>query len=158
MNMPDNTSTIEIDVSEASSHEPEAKWNVTIVYDNVRAGQRAMSMLDRIMSQELMEPQALHPKLWRLDLLEDTDWRELATPDIVESDLLIIAASAQNDPTTSVQNWMRSCLAQKHGGSSAVVALHSPMGNWDRPNSPWIESLESLTSQVGLEFLAPGKL
>ena len=151
-------SEIETDFSQASSHEPEAKCNVTIIYDNVRAGQRAMSILSRILSQERMERHALHSKLWRLDLLEDSDWRELATSDIIESDLLIVAASTQNDPTTSVQNWIRSCLTQKRGGSAAVVALHGLAGNLNKPDSPWIESLESLTSQVGLEFLAPGKL
>ena len=142
-------------VAVLSVSDPEAKSNVLIAYDDAPAGQRAMNILDNV-DHRLDEPMNWYPLLWRFDLLEDPEWRVLATADALRADLLIIAASSQSDLPASVQDWIKDCLTQKHGTAAAVVALLGSAENLDEPDSPRIQFIKSAAARAGLDFFAPG--
>ena len=132
-----------------------ARLKVVIAYEDIPAGKNAMSVLER-MEQEPLEMEELFPSLWQFDLLEDPDWRELAKTDVLKSAMLIIAASSSSDLPASVRDWIKECLAQKQGTTTAVVALLGPKDNLDEPDSPRIKFLKNTTDEAGLEFFAPG--
>jgi hypothetical protein len=131
------------------------RLKVVIAYEDIPAGRRAMSMLDR-MAQAPLELEELFPSLWQFDLLEDPDWRELATKDALKAAMIIISASSASDLPTTVREWIKVSLDQKQGATTAVVALLGPTGHLDDPASPRIQYLKETTDQAGQEFFAPG--
>jgi hypothetical protein len=55
---------------------------VVIVYEDAPAGKRALHTLEGVTHQSNGSI-ALHPSLWRFDLLEDPDWRAVAAAEAV---------------------------------------------------------------------------
>ena len=144
-------------VPEASAHcDPEAKLNVFVAYDDVPAGQHAMRVIGNV-DRQIEEFKKQYPSLWRFDLLEDPDWRLLATAEALQADLLVISASScRNDLPGGVRTWIETCLEQKKGTAAAVVALLGSGEHLDPPDSPRIQFLKNATEAVGLDFFAPG--
>ena len=145
-----------IKVPEASTHgDPEAQLNVLVAYDDVSAGQHAMRVIGNV-DRQLDELEKRYPSLWRFDLLEDPDWRLLATAEALQADLLVISASGRSGLPVGVKTWFKTCLAQKKGTAAAVVALFGVGERMDSPDSPRIQFVKSAVEAAGLAFFAPG--
>jgi CheY-like chemotaxis protein len=129
-------------------------WDVVIVYDDARAGRRAMITLDDVV-HKLGGQRRLHPQLWRFDLLEDPDWCAAATAEAVQASLFIISASSKSDLPAAVRYWVRTCLSQNRGCAVAVVALLGPADDTDAPDSPRVQFLKSAAEAAGFGFFAP---
>ena len=116
----------------ASHHRDSAlpvKLRVAIAYSDRAAGRRAMNLLTRIRQHE---PNGVHfrPTLWRVDLLEDPDWREKALADAVAADLLILATSASHSLPACVDRWMSEVLSQRRGSSTAILVTFGADDEW----------------------------
>lgn len=134
--------------------DPVADWVVVIVYDDARAGRRAVITLDAVVHQLGGTTRPL-PRLWRFDLLEDPDWRAAATHDVAQADLFIISASDRAALPTTVQRWVEGSLDQSRGTPNAVVALLGPEDDTDAPDSPRVQLLRRAVEAAELSFFAP---
>lgn len=134
--------------------DPVADWVVVIVYDDARAGRRAVITLDAVV-QQLGGKTRLQPQLWRFDLLEDPDWRAAATHDVAQADLLIISASSKAALPPQVQRWVDESLCQNCGTATAVAALLGPEDDMDALDSPRVQLLRCKVEAADLSFFAP---
>jgi hypothetical protein len=127
-----------------------------VIYDDVRAGQRAVSTLTALTSEFEGERVEMRPQLWRFDLLEDPDWFALALADAINTDMLVLSAGSASGLSATVESWLKLCLARKRGTSAAVIALLGPDSNLDQPDSPRLQFVQSAVKTAGLDFFAPG--
>jgi hypothetical protein len=97
----------------------------------------------------------MRPQAWRFALLEDPAWYALAMADVVNADMLIIAASSGNELPAAVERWIKMCLARKRGSSAAVVALFGTAQDTDSPHSARFQFVQSAANAAGLDFFAP---
>ncbi|MEI2723390.1 MAG: response regulator [Verrucomicrobiota bacterium] len=133
---------------------PDADWVVVIVYDDTRAGRRAVLTLDAVV-HKLGGKKRLHPRLWRFDLLEDPDWRAAATAEADHAGLLILSASCKGALPATVQRWVRGWLDQRRGSAAALAALLGPADDADALDSPRVQRLRNTVEAAGLSFFAP---
>jgi hypothetical protein len=138
----------------APLRDPEAPWKVFIAYENVQTGQEALRILGSV-GRRLEAPELSYPALWRFDLLEDPNWRDSATADALQADLIVISGSSGRELSASVQDWLHACLAQKCGSAAGVLAMFGSADHPEAPDSPRIQFLESAVNEAGLDFFAP---
>ena len=127
---------------------------IVIAYDKVAAGRRAMQLVSALHSQDELDFE-IRTFPWRFDLLENPDWRELASADALKADLLFISTFSNSELPSAVWKWIAECLTLKCGDSAAVVALFGADGRMDRPDSVRLRLLKTATQDAGLEFFAP---
>ena len=132
----------------------DARWGVVVVYDDAPAGKRALHTLEGVTHQSNGSI-ALHPSLWRFDLLEDPDWRAVAAAEAVQAGLVVIAASSKDELPPAVQHWVQGWLGQSRGTAAALAALLGPPDDPDAADSPRIQFLKSAAEATGLGFFAP---
>jgi len=113
-----------------------------------------MNLVSSLHSQDALDFE-IRTLPWRFDLLQDADWRDLASADALKSDLLIISTFSSANLPAAVWKWLAECLALKRGESAAVVALFGADGHMDHANSSRLQMLRSATHEAGLEFFAP---
>ena len=138
----------------ASPLDAAASWGVVIVYDDAPAGKHAIHTLEGVRRQ-LGGRIALHPSLWRFDLLEDADWRAAATAEAVQAGLVIISTSSKGDLPAAVRDWVHGCLQAGTSSPSALVALLGPAGAMDTSDSARILFLRNAAEAAGFGFFAP---
>ena len=127
--------------------------NVVVVYDNLGAGQRGMSILASLVDQFRGARVEIRPRLWRFDLLDDPQWFNAALDEAIRADMLIVSTGSTNShlPAT-VKGWLNQCLAGKQGFGGAIVALP---GAADEPDTPRFQFLKSAAVEAGLDFFTP---
>lgn len=92
---------------------------------------------------------------WPIDLLNDAEWYALSLADAINADLLILSTSAANSLPTTVEGWLKLCLARKRGTDAAVVALLGPDDHLDEPTFPRFRFVQGVAKAAGLDFFAP---
>lgn len=102
---------------------------VTIVYDGVPAGRRAVGTMQRLIAQG-EEPTQLVPHLWRRDLLCDVACRARATADAVASDLLILAAHGAEALAFELEDWVADLIARHPGLPVTILAMWGVEDKW----------------------------
>jgi len=124
---------------------------IVVAYDEVAAGKRAMRVMTDL-GRGLGEVVEFQSLLWSFDLLEDTDWAEVASDDAVKADILIIATSSANSLPPTVGRWAQAAISRKEGTATAVVALFGTEGNAGGPGPDRLEAIRSAATQAGLGF------
>jgi hypothetical protein len=127
---------------------------VVIAYDDVAAGKRAMTVLSDL-GQRLGDDIQFQPLPWSFDLLTHLDWREVASSDAVNAEILIIATSAGNSLPPEIGRWAETTIDRKRGTASAVVALFGSEENPTDDGSFRIEAIRMAARHAGLAFFAP---
>ena len=127
--------------------------HAVILYDDIPAGRRALQMLGQACGQVVQ----LAPRLWRLDLLADLGWRELATAEVVDTALLVVAASSANGVPEYLDAWLATCLAQKPG-IGAVATLIGTADHLSGLEAERIRRIKQAAREAGLVFFeAPAR-
>ena len=103
--------------------------NVVIAYDGIPAGQRALSMLNRLLGQEIQTVN-LYRSLWRLDLINDPECCEQIIADTIAADLLILSAGEPEAYPTAIEDWVSLFSSQRRGVSTAILYLLGRPDNW----------------------------
>jgi hypothetical protein len=137
--------------SVAGKREDAKEITITIVYDDIRAGQRAGRLFSLV---GLEEGDALKITLqpWRIDLLTDPKWGQFAAAEAIQSDMLVIAMSDLANLPISIEQWFTAWLDGKRGFHAAVVALIEGKDHASHGNSIGIQFLEHATKEAGLDF------
>jgi hypothetical protein len=127
--------------------------NVVVAYEDLPAGKRAMRVLDRP-AHEFEAAIQFRPKLWRFDFLEDLNWRNLTTADVLNADMLVISQSSEDELPAWFQSWACACLSQMHDRIGAVVALLGNRNNADAPAVWRLLWLQEAAREAGLAFFS----
>jgi hypothetical protein len=127
---------------------------VTVLYDAVPAGKRAMNMLSTIVGQPDAAA-ALRPKLWRLSLLEDPDWFSAALADAADTDLIVVAIDSTDRLSTSLKNWIELFLARRRKAKIALIGLIGPSEQPDEANSQRFQFFQNAARKAEIEFFSP---
>ena len=106
-----------------------APLNVVIAYDSIPAGRRALSMLTRLLGQEIQAVN-LYRSLWRLDLVNEPECCEQIIVDTTAADLLILSACEPEAHLTAIEDWVSTFLSQRRGVSTAILYLLGGPDNW----------------------------
>lgn len=126
--------------------------NVVVAYDNLVAGQRAMSFLTSLADEFQGTRVEMRPQLWRFDLLDHPQWFAPALAEAIRADMLIVSTGSSNGFSQTIQDWLEECLARKHGTGAAIVALPGAVGEQD---SSRFQFLKSTSGEAGLDFFSP---
>jgi hypothetical protein len=127
---------------------------VTILYDTVPAGKRAMNLLSTVAGQpDAMA--ALRPQLWRLGLLEDPDWFAAALAEAADTDLLVVAIDSTERLSTSLKNWIELFLARRRKDKIAMVGLIAPSDQQNEPAFQRLEFFRNAAEKAEVEFFSP---
>ena len=127
--------------------------NVVVTYEDLPAGKQAMRVLDGA-AHEFEAAIQFRPKLWRFDFLEDPNWRNLATADVLNADMLVISQSSENDLPAWFRRWTCACLSQMHNRIGAVLALLGKGDNADAPALGRLLWLQEAAREAGLTFFS----
>lgn len=106
-----------------------APLNVVIAYEGIPAGQRALSMLTRLLGQEIQTVN-LYRSLWRLDLINDPECCEQIIADTTAADLLILSADKPEAHPSAIEDWVSVFLSKRRGVSTAILYLLGCPDNW----------------------------
>jgi hypothetical protein len=106
-----------------------APLKVVIVYDRVSAGQRAMSMLTRLLEPE-MHLVNLSRSLWRLDLVHDPEYTERIIADVTAADLLILSTYGPPAVPSAIDHWVSAFLSKQRRARTAILSLFGHLDNW----------------------------
>jgi hypothetical protein len=129
---------------------------VVIAYDGLSAGQRALRMLIGILNG-IGDGFPFVPLPWAFDLLADAGWRNLASIDAIESDIVIIATNSGHSLPSAVREWAGSIIQGKRGSSAAIVALFGPEDSPHAANLSGLEEMRTAAAQAELAFFAPNR-
>jgi hypothetical protein len=106
-----------------------APLNVVIAYDDIPAGQRALSMLTRLLGQEIQTVN-LHRSIWRLDFINEPECCEQIIADTTAADLLILSTGEPEAHPSAIEDWVSAFLSQRRGASTAILYLLGCPDNW----------------------------
>ncbi|MHB8519479.1 MAG: hypothetical protein ACYDH9_01860 [Limisphaerales bacterium] len=109
---------------ETDGLEPETfpNFNVVLVYEDFPAGVRAKQTLDRLLHD--LDPQFVYnSKIWKFDILQISQLRELAAQDAADADLIILAACGTTELPAGVKCWINLWLARAGRSRRALVSL-----------------------------------
>jgi len=123
-----------------------------ILYEDLDAGKRAMHALCGL-SSDLAGSIGFHPQLWRFDFLEDSNWRALASTDVVNADVIVISWRGQRLPAW-FQAWFYACLSHRSDRPGAVVALIGQRTVQQPPAQELLLWLQHAAREVGMEFFS----
>ena len=142
-----------------SSREPDpdgtkSALRVVIAYGDLPAGKRTMRLLGTL-SQGMAGDLEFQPLPWSFEMLAESEWRDLATRDVVNADMLILATSDTRPIPSSVVHWVDTVIRRKQGSSAAVVALLGQEEDSDAATSTQLEAIQAAARQAGLAFFAP---
>jgi hypothetical protein len=126
---------------------------VVILYDEPAAGRHALAEV-RNASGGLKEAAFLELRLWRFGLLLDDVLAELALPEIIAADVLLVSIEDQTSLTTPVTRCLQSVLLQKRGQTAAVAILAQPSRHFGIGDNPAVGSLRATAKVAGLDLLS----
>jgi hypothetical protein len=126
---------------------------ITVFYDNPVAARRGMNIF-RLLDQALGEQIEFDCNMWRFDLLELAQAREVARAACAAADMIIVSTQSDDELPASVQSWLRSCLDQKRGATAAVVAFDRERSPYALPG-PRLQWLQQAAQEAGLQFFTP---
>ena len=140
--------------TQRDAQEDSRPFNVTIVYDQLAAGQRAMRLFSHL-DREHKSEVSFQPFPWRFDFVADPKLGEFAAADALKADLIIISTTTRSDLPSVVQDWLLACLARMRGRNAAIVALSGTEEQMDQSDSPRLEFLRRAAKNAGLDFFTP---
>lgn len=100
---------------------PAAPVDVFVVYDDLAAGQWATDLVGKLAADAggLVD---FRPVFWRLDVLNDDDFREAADDDAVAAEVILIGM-AHAESCAGLEGWLERTLVRRASGSTAIVVL-----------------------------------
>lgn len=100
---------------------PVAPVRVLVVYDDLRAGRRAMDLVGQLAVNSGGNVD-FQPAFWRLDVLGEAGCREAADGDADAAEMIVIGLSCA-ERSSRIDGWLEQALARREASSVAVVAI-----------------------------------
>lgn len=93
---------------------------VAVVSDDSTAGQRALTVLDRLESESLGQIR-VHPVLWRFDRLALILDRCRAADDLADADVIVLSLTDSARMPAPIEAWFGCCLAQRRETATLLL-------------------------------------
>lgn len=130
--------------------------HVFLAYQNLASALRATEALTAL-SRKDPDGVMVHLSPWSFATLENPQGRALAVNDMERAHLIVIAAwGAIPRLSTTIEDWLRACLAQRPENHSAVAAFFGRDDHPDGADSPRVRSVQRLAQEAGCAFFGPG--
>lgn len=130
--------------------------SVFLAYENLAS---ALFATDTLAALSRRDPNGLIVRLspWSFAALVDPLRRALATPNVGQANLVVIAGGGARAPLPALMvEWLKSCLVQRGDDRPAVVALFTRGNRPGRVDSLRRRSVERLAQETGCAFFSPG--
>lgn len=138
-------------ITDASMFEQESKLPVAAFYEDVRTGEWAKGIFDRI-QRRLPWHIRTELALWRFDVLEDAHVKQLAWADAAQAALVVIAAGgAQPTPETLI-DCLEKSLKVNRRGRVGLAALLDERYTGMKDTSPVYRQLQALSTNANLRL------
>ncbi len=140
----------------AGAPSPPVDLSVFLAYENLAS---ALFATDTLAALSRRDPDGLIVQLspWSFAALVDPLRRELATPNVGQAHLVVIAGGGAPAPLPApMVEWLKSCLVQRGENRPAVVALFTRGAGSGRVESQRRHSVAHLAQETGCAFFAPG--
>jgi hypothetical protein len=123
-------------------------FNVLTLYADLPTGKLAKRTLDYV-AEQLGDEFEFRHSMWRLDILQDPELAQQATPAFEEADLLIVSISGEGKIPAEIRALIDAWLAGKASRNRALVALLETKAS--TIHSSVYASLAKLARRHGLE-------
>lgn len=140
----------------AGAPSPPVDLSVFLAYENLAS---ALFATETLTALSRRDPDGLIVQLspWSFAALVDPLRRALATPDVGQAHLVVIAGGGALAPLPApMVKWLKSCLVQRGNDRPAVVALFTHSYRSGRMESLRRRSVEHLAQETGCAFFSPG--
>ena len=127
---------------------------ILIAYEDLLAGQRAVSLFSRLGGAAAREL-TCRPRLWRFDWLADPDWAKCAVAEAEGAVIIVLSTSSRAGLPDFVREWLRGALQKKRGGAAALVALLGTAHPGSIAPASVLRFLQNTAKAAGLDFFAP---
>src|SRR5262249_26980373 len=127
--------------------------NVLIVYDHVRAGQRAKELCDRLRQHLAPEPE-LHVRVWSLSALQLPTFAQAAASQAEHAAVLIVAVNGDNALSGPVQDCLHRCARGIHSAGGMLVAQLHGVLKMNQELCPAYACLRKIAHQVRISFFS----
>ena len=130
--------------------------SVFLAYENLAS---ALFATDTLAALSRRDPDGLIMRLspWHFAALVDPQRRAMATPDVGQAQLVVIAGGYALAPLPEpMVAWLKSCLVQRGEARPAIVALFMRGAGSGRAESERRHSVAHLAQATGCAFFAPG--
>jgi hypothetical protein len=135
------------------NHEQEHEINVIILYDDLAAGRWAGEVFSSVGESQSGDLH-FHLQPWRLDFLSDPDWTNVATAEAAGTQLLVLSMSHSSSLTSTIENWLRAWLHDKHGTDAALVVLADDAEEEYSDGASHIAFLKDAATKAGVNFFS----
>jgi len=133
--------------------EQEPELHVVAFYEDLRAGELAKEILDRIRSRVPRDTKTT-PGLWRFDLLQNEHLQELGAADVADAVVIIVAARG----TRALPNALLDCVAngivKKRVPRVGLVAILDGSDEIANQALPAYRQLQALCRNAKLRFFS----
>lgn len=132
-------------------HEPEL--HVVAFYEDLRAGELAKEIFDRIRSRVPRDTNTT-PRLWRFDLLQNAHLEDLAAVDVADAVVIVVAARGTRPLPNSLLNCIAEGLLHKHIARVGLVAILDGADEIANQALPAYRQLQALCRNAKLRFFS----
>jgi hypothetical protein len=131
----------------------QACTNVVIAYDTARMGRRAMQALRSALDRAREAQPAVELRLWRLDLLADSESREMADADVEKADMLFLAIEGEDSLPSAVDSWLQMLTSKEEGIRGLALLVGDDESRNDGPTRLAFRDLRSRAEASRIDFM-----
>jgi hypothetical protein len=129
-----------------------SNFKIVLLHDGPVAGQRGLTVLERLAGQLEMGPDELVTHCWDFDVLAQPEARGQIAGRLVEANMLILSAGGAAALPAGLKNWLEQVLELRRGHEAALVALL----DWEQSGGGELPRLgaylRDLADRTGLDF------
>lgn len=133
------------------SDQERPELQVMILYEDVRTGARANSLLDRI-SQRTGVRNGFARNLWVASILQKPLLREQAAVEAASADIVLLSVSGTRDFIAPLQDWLMRWQDHKEGRPYAFGVLLDPDEKDPGVSHRILASVKATASATGVDF------
>src|SRR5262245_33112209 len=127
--------------------------SVLMVYDNIRAGQRAKELCDRL-RQQLAPEAELHLRVWSLSALQLPTFAQAAASQAEHAAVLIVAVHGDNALSRPLQNCLQPCARGIRSADGTLVAQLHGVLKMSEALCPAYACLRNIARHVRVSFFS----
>lgn len=128
-------------------------FKIVAAGEHFAAVMRAQELSKRL-ATELAPQFAISSNAWKFEALGNAKSAKAAAASAAKADMVIIAASGENEPPAVVKNWIKSWLPRKHKGTTALIALLDHEDDALHKSSPLCAYLRKAAKKTDMNFIS----
>jgi hypothetical protein len=149
----DHMVTIQTAWDRSIFQEDEPELHVVAFYEDLRTGEWAKEIFDRIRSRVPRYTNAT-PGLWRFDVLEDRHLETLAAADAADAAVIIVAARGTRPLPKRLLDCVEKALSQKGPARVGLVAVLEETDQGAKDALPAYRQLQAVSRKAKLRFFS----